>query len=74
MDKKQACHRLADFNEALYDTEKELENVRLKLLMEDDSSRKQWFEEAVERLQQQIVEIESRRQEFLSEYSDIIYS
>ena len=74
MDKKQACHRLADFNEALYDAENDLVNVRSKLLMEDDPSRKQWFEDAVERLQQRIAEIEREKQEFLSEYSDVIYS
>ena len=74
MDKKQACHRLADFNEALYDAENDLVNVRCKLLMEDDPSRKQWFEDAVERLQQRIAEIEREKQEFLSEYSDVIYS
>ena len=74
MDKKQACHRLADFNEALYDAENDLENVRRKLWMEDDPSRKQWFEDAVERLQQRIAEIEREKQEFLSEYSDVIYS
>ncbi|MBQ4074392.1 MAG: hypothetical protein IJD39_04230 [Clostridia bacterium] len=74
MDKKQACHRLADFNEALYDAENDLENVRRKLWMEDDPSRKQWFEDAVDRLQQRIAEIEREKQEFLSEYSDVIYS
>ena len=74
MDKKQACHRLADYNEALYDAENDLENVRRKLWMEDDPSRKQWFEDAVEKLQQRIAEIEREKQEFLSEYSDVIYS
>lgn len=74
MDKREACHRLADFNEALYDAENDLENVNFKIMVEDDPDRKQWFEDARERLLQRIAEIESEKQAFLSEYSDIIYS
>ncbi len=73
MDKREACHRLADINEKISELEDMLANVESRLLW-DDESRREWY---LERKAKLTVELEKYKQEhhrFISEYSDIIYS
>lgn len=71
MTKYEYCHRLADVNEALYDNEKELKEVKFKLVMEDDPGRRAWFAIAQERLIQERDELNEKRMALEAEgYSD----
>lgn len=53
MNRRDFSHRLADMYEREYEIDKELKNIHLKLLMEDDRERKQWFINAQDRLNQE---------------------
>ena len=71
MNKRDYCHRLADINEALYDNEKELKNVKFKLVAEDDPGKRAWFAIAQERLIQERDELKEKRTALEAEgYSD----
>lgn len=73
MDKREACHRLADINEKISELEDSLANVESRLYW-DDESRKEWY---LERKAELTADLEKYKQEhdaFISEYSDIIYS
>ena len=73
MDKREACHKLADINEEIYDLENSIEDIKSRLRWDDDSKR-DWY---LERLEEQTAKLEMAKQEhdrFISEYSDIIYS
>ena len=73
MDKREACHKLADINEEIYDLENSIEDIKSRLRWDDDS-RRDWY---LERLEIKTAELERVKQEhdrFISEYSDIIYS
>ena len=71
MNRREYCHRLAAVNEALYDNEQELKEVNLKIIMEDDPDRKDWFTNAQERLLQERSDLEEKREALESEgYSD----
>ncbi len=61
MNKREFCHRLADINEVLYDKEKELKEVKFKLVMEDDPGKRAWFAIAQERLIQERDELKEKR-------------
>ena len=43
MNRRDFSHGLADMHEREYEIDKELKNIHLKLIMEDDRERKQWF-------------------------------
>ena len=42
MTKTEYCHRVADFNEAIYDTENSIASIESKLLW-DDESKRDWY-------------------------------
>ena len=73
MDKREACHRLAEINEEVYELEESLSDIERNLLVADED-RRQWLlekrVEAISRLEK------SRREhdEFLDNYYDIIHS
>lgn len=46
-----------DFSRRLADIAKELRNIHLKLIMQDDRERKQWFINAQDRLNQEKKEL-----------------
>ncbi|MFR8269402.1 MAG: hypothetical protein ACLU8V_07725 [Oscillospiraceae bacterium] len=46
-----------DFSRRLADIAKELKNIHLKLIMQDDRERKQWFINAQDRLNQEKKEL-----------------
>lgn len=71
MNKREFCHRLADINAALYDIEKELREVKFKLIMEEDPDRRNWFNNALGRLLQERNEMREARAALEAEgYSD----
>lgn len=67
MTKKEYCHKLANIDEALYDTKKELKRIKLKIIMESDPDRKKWFVDAQERLRREKEDLDAERKKFVSE-------
>lgn len=73
MTKKDACHKLADINERIYELENSLSDIESRLVW-DDESKRDWY---LERKAERSSELEKAKQEhdaFISEYADIIYS
>lgn len=73
MDKREACHRLADINECIYDAQKDLERVRLNLVLASSDERERLLE-AEEELEERIDEYKREHDNFINEYYDILYS
>lgn len=72
MNRREYCYKLAAVNEALYDTEKELKEVKTKIVIEDDPDRKNWFIEAQEKLLREREDLEEKRKNLETEgYSDL---
>lgn len=67
MNRKDFSHRIADMNERVFDIENELESIKLKIIMEDNPERKEWFNNAQDRLRQKKDEMDREIQEFTSE-------
>lgn len=72
MDRKEYCYKLADMNERLFDIENELKEIKIKIIMEDNSERKEWFINAQDKLLKEKEELETIKQEFVTEYSSLI--
>ena len=53
MTRTELCHELADVNERLYDIGNQLEKIAFNIMVEKDSSRKDWFINAQENLLQE---------------------
>ena len=73
MDKREACHRLAEINEEMDDIVNNLEKIRSRLIW-DDPSRREWL---LEREEEALANLQRSREEhdaFIREYGDIIYS
>ena len=73
MDKTEACHRLADINEEIYELQIRIEDIESRLKW-DDESRKEWYLERKEELCVRLEECEAKHDVFINEYSDILYS
>ena len=71
MTREEFCHNLADFYEALHDFESEIEEIRLKIIMEDNPTRKAWFLFARERLFRERSELEDKLKLFIAENSSV---
>lgn len=73
MNKKEACHILAEINEQIYEIENSLSDIESRIRW-DDESRRDWY---LERKAELIIELKKHKQEhdeFIRKYSDIIYS
>lgn len=73
MDRKEACHRLADINESIYEAENSLESIESRLRW-DDESRREWYLEKREKVKEDLERYKQEREAFINEYRDIIYS
>ena len=73
MTKTEACHMLADINEALYDSKQQLKSAKLNRLMENDPDRIEWYNNAIENLEQECARYEAEAQAFMAEHADILY-
>lgn len=72
MDRKEYCYRLADMNERLFDIKNELKEIKIKIIMEDNPERKEWFINAQDRLLREKEELETIKQEFMDKHSSLI--
>lgn len=73
MTKQEACNKLADINERIYELENSISDIESRLSW-DDESKRDWY---LERKAERYAELEKAKQEhdsFLNEYPDIIYS
>jgi len=51
MEKKTFWHHIADINERDWEIEKEVKKVKFNIMVEDDEERKNWFINALNRLE-----------------------
>lgn len=72
MDKREACHRLADINEAISEAEDLLRAIEKKILWNDEPGS--WYLARKTDLTEKLSRYKQEHDEFISMYSDIIYS
>ena len=70
MTKAEFCHRIADFNEAIYDTENAIADIESRLRW-DDESRREWYLERLLKQKAELEDLKHRLAEFTSEYGDV---
>lgn len=70
MKRKEFTYRMADYNEAEYDIQKEIKEVKFKLFVEDDPNRKNWFQNALDKLKGELEQNNRERAEFSAQYSN----
>lgn len=73
MNKREACHRLADINERIYELEELLADVESRLRWDDDC-RKEWYRQRRSELISDLERCRRDHDEFIQQYSDVIYS
>lgn len=72
MTKIEYCHRIADFNEAIYDTENSIASIESKLRW-DDESKKGWYLDRLEEEKAALADLKRRLNDFTSEYSNTFF-
>lgn len=72
MTKTEYCHRVADFNEAIYDTENSISSIESKLRW-DDESKREWYLARLEEEKASLADLKSRLDAFTSEYHDVFF-
>ena len=73
MTKAEFCRRVADFNAAIYDTEKEIADIESRLFWDDDSKR-DWYLEKIEKAKAELEDLKQRLDAFTSEFGDVFYT
>lgn len=73
MTKAEYCHRVAEFNEAIYDTEKSIADIESRLRW-DDESRRNWYLEKLAEEKATLEDLKNRLAAFTSEYGDVLYT
>ena len=73
MDKREACHKLADINEKIYDLKNSLADIESRLVW-DDESKRDWYLERKEKCISELEEAKQEHDNFMREYGDIINS
>lgn len=73
MDRREACHQLADINERIYEIENSLSKIEIKLYTCKESE-KDWYLEKRDELLEELERKKQEAKDFISEYGDIIYS
>ncbi len=73
MDKREACHRLAEINEEIYDLENSLASIESRLSW-DDESKREWYLARKEEVMTKLEIAKEEHDAFISEYNDLIYS
>ena len=72
MTKTEYCHRVAYFNEAIYDTENSISSIESKLRW-DDESKREWYLARLEEEKASLADLKSRLDAFTSEYHDVFF-
>lgn len=72
MTRKEYCQRIADFNEAIYDTENAISDIESRLRW-DDESKKNWYLNRLEKAKAELSDINSRLSAFQSEYGYLFW-
>jgi len=73
MDKKEACHKLAEINEVIYDLEIDLERIESKIRLDDGDNLERLLsckEDVLSRLEK----AKEEHDDFYNTYSNIILS
>ena len=72
MDKREACHRLADMNEAISELEDQLRSIEKNLRWHDENY--DWYLSRKADVSARLSEYKEEHDEFIRLYSNIIYS
>ena len=73
MDKREACHKLADINESIYDLENRLQDLKSRSKW-DDNYKTDRCQRRIEELENELQVLQREHDEFINKYSEIIYS
>lgn len=73
MDKKAACHELADLNERVYELEKSLKNIRI-LIATCKPTEKLRLQNRKQGIEKDLAEAIKNAENFLKSFYDIIHS
>ena len=73
MDKREACHKLADINESMYDLENILHDLKSRSKWDDDYNT-EGCRQRIEDLENQLKVLQREHDDFINEYGEIIYS
>ena len=73
MDKREACHKLADINESMYDLENMIQDLKSRASWDDDY-KTEGCRRRIEDLENQLQVLQREHDDFINQYSDIIYS
>jgi len=68
MEKKTFWHHIADINERDWEIEKEVKKVKFNIMVEDDEERKNWFINALNRLENEKEELHKEKIKFQEEH------
>ena len=72
MTKVEYCHRVADFNEAIYDTENSIADLESRLRW-DDESRREWYLEKLAEEKATLKDLNDRLIAFCNEYGHVFF-
>lgn len=73
MTKAEFCHRVADFDEAIYDTENSIADIESRLRW-DDESRREWYLEKLAKEKATLEDLKNRLVAFCNEYGDVFHA
>ena len=67
MTKTEYCHRIAELNEAIYDTENEIASIESKLRW-DDEGRREWYLKKLAESKSELENLKKRLEAFTREH------
>ena len=73
MTKAECCHRVADFDAAIYDTEQAIADLESRLRW-DDESRREWYQDKLDKERAELEDYKRRLAEFCREYGDVFHA
>ncbi len=73
MTKAEFSRQIADFNEAIYDTENAIADIESRLRW-DDESRKEWYMERLEKEKAELKDLQTRLEMFTNEYGAVFWN
>lgn len=73
MDKQEACHKLAEINEEIYDLENDLERIESKIRLDDGDNLERYLS-CKEIILSKLEKAKEEHDAFYNEYYDIIHS
>ena len=70
MTKTEFCHKVANFDEAIYDTENSIADLESRLRW-DDADRREWYQERLNNEKEKLEALKEKLAAFCAEYGDV---